>query len=224
MSCSSVYKFSSVAVATCLAIALFGTSVAEAACPAADQALANKQYADAISAFDACVANDGQPDDYYKLATLYYKGLGLDAPDPSSSIQYYRMAANLGYAPAQAFLGLILFEGKGTEPNKVEGYSWLLLAADTPENKWFYTRDTADTPKAAQYVQQKEPAMSEEELAMARVQADMFKDGVISSLAHTHYTDEEYNVFMEAYNSGDDVRKEDIIKNLKFKINASNAQ
>jgi TPR repeat protein len=45
------------------------------------------------------------------------------------AIEWFRLSAEGGYAPAQCKLGMMLFLGRGAPADRVEAYKWLLLAA-----------------------------------------------------------------------------------------------
>ena len=64
----------------------------------------------------------------YHIATCYDDGMGEVRQDQSKAALYYRMAAELGYAPAQSRLGAMYSNGTGVTRNYTEAVRWLELA------------------------------------------------------------------------------------------------
>lgn len=64
----------------------------------------------------------------YHIATCYDDGMGEVRQDQSKAALYYRMAAELGYAPAQSRLGAMYSNGTGVPRNYTEALKWLELA------------------------------------------------------------------------------------------------
>lgn len=61
---------------------------------------------------------------------LLCEGERLMTSDPVKAFELTKQAAELGYHPAEAVLGIWYVVGKGTEQNNVEGAKWLAKAAD----------------------------------------------------------------------------------------------
>ncbi len=68
------------------------------------------------------------PAEKFKVAKAYESGAGLPR-DPTKAAHWYRLAAEEGYAPAQAQLGLAYATGNGVERNRDEAVRWLVAAA-----------------------------------------------------------------------------------------------
>jgi TPR repeat protein len=51
-------------------------------------------------------------------------------PDPAAAFQYTLQAAEKGYVPAQAALGMMYANGKGVEQNYSESWKWFSKAAE----------------------------------------------------------------------------------------------
>lgn len=65
-----------------------------------------------------------------KAAQLLCEGEPLLRSNPARAFELTRQAAELGYHPAEAMLGIMYVVGKGTEQNNPEGARWLARAAD----------------------------------------------------------------------------------------------
>lgn len=81
------------------------------------------------------LAELGDAESQYNLAWMYYGESGerriADFPQNYRMAEHwYREAAEQGYAPAQHNLGLMLIKGQGTRQDVMEGWAWLMLAAD----------------------------------------------------------------------------------------------
>ena len=59
---------------------------------------------------------------------MYDDGEGVPQDD-AEAVRWYRLAADQGYAPAQANLGVMYERGQGVGEDKVEAHMWLNLAA-----------------------------------------------------------------------------------------------
>ncbi|MEZ5356001.1 MAG: hypothetical protein R2762_25485 [Bryobacteraceae bacterium] len=65
-----------------------------------------------------------------KAPQLLCEGATLAASDPARAFALTKQAAELGYHPAEAMLGIMYVVGKGVPQNNPEGAKWLALAAD----------------------------------------------------------------------------------------------
>lgn len=75
-------------------------------------------------------AEDGDAEAQYLLAIAHLKGEGV-AEDPKRTAYWLRRAATRGFSRAQYAYGQRLYWGWGnTEPNKLEGFDWWLVAAE----------------------------------------------------------------------------------------------
>lgn len=95
----------------------------------------------------------GDPDAQYRVGEMYLDKNEL-GDNPIQSARWLSLAAKKGYAPAQAKLGDILFNGSGgLKANPVEGLMWLTLAnrraVDTPDAQWIEDRLNADMSVAS---------------------------------------------------------------------------
>ena len=59
---------------------------------------------------------------------MYYNGQGVQR-DYAEAAKWARRAAEQGYAPAQADLGVMYWNGQGVPQDAVLAYMWLILAA-----------------------------------------------------------------------------------------------
>jgi hypothetical protein len=106
-------------------------------------------------------AKDGLPIAQAYLGTLYTSGIGVEQDD-SAAAKWYRKAAEYGDPLGQAGYGAALFLGSGVEKNPLDGYVWTSLAA-TQGNK-----------EAQSFVAEMEQALTNEDLAEARMRIAEF--------------------------------------------------
>ena len=191
-----------------LALFLAASLSANAACGNADEAVKKGNYKQAVNYYRMCATRE-DASSMYKLASLYAKGLGISSPDKKAARKYYLKAANLGYAPAQMMIGADLILENASSADKTEGYKWLLLAAEKPDNKWIYPlSDTADSGKAVQYLKQLNSLVSSREKKDAMAAAGVFKQQKVFQMAKLIFNQDEYNDFMADYEKEGDARAE----------------
>jgi TPR repeat protein len=65
----------------------------------------------------------------YFLARLYVEGIGAVERDMDRGFEYTRLAAELGHAQMQGWLGRMYADGDGVEPDPAEAVKWASLAA-----------------------------------------------------------------------------------------------
>jgi len=189
-----------------LVVFLAASLPAGAACDSADEAVKKGNYKQAVNYYRMCASREDAAS-MYKLASLYAKGLGISSPDKKAARIYYLKAADLGYAPAQVMIGADLVLENATSVDKTEGYKWLLLAAEKPDNKWIYPiKDTADSNKAVQYLKQLNSLVSSREKKNAMAAAGLFKQQKIFHMAKLVLNKDEYQEFMIAYGKEGDAR------------------
>lgn len=71
------------------------------------------------------LADTGDKDALYHLATLYDRGYGPIVPDTVRSTELYIRAAEAGHNEAQNYLGYRLYRGDGVERNVEQALQWL---------------------------------------------------------------------------------------------------
>jgi TPR repeat protein len=59
------------------------------------------------------------------------------------ALEWFRFAAERGYAPAQCKLGMMLFLGRGAPADRIEGCKWILLAVRQGDAEAAKALDTA---------------------------------------------------------------------------------
>ena len=82
------------------------------------------------------------PDSLYELARMYLKGEGV-APNPRMAVHYLFSSSRKRFAPAQAMLGSLLWEGKVLKQQRVPGLAMIKFALDTarPEDRVWIDRE-----------------------------------------------------------------------------------
>lgn len=100
---------------TALALALVITSVMKADIETGIRAYNTGDYATAHKEFSTA-ADAKTPQGLHLLASLYYQGHGVPK-DLKRAVELFTEAAELGYRPSQANLGLMYHNGNGVERN-----------------------------------------------------------------------------------------------------------
>ncbi len=115
--------------------------------------------------FHTAASYFGNPSAQYNLGRLYLDGTGAPR-DPRQAARWLNLAAEKGYAPAQALLGHLLINGdQGIPRQRALGFMWLTLArqaAASAKDRWIselYERGTesvseSDRQRALSYVEQ----------------------------------------------------------------------
>lgn len=80
-------------------------------------------------------ASEGDPEALYRMATLYERGYDSIAPDSTRAINLLRRSAQLGYAPAQNYLGFLFSRGEMIRADKDSARYWIGQAADAGDLK-----------------------------------------------------------------------------------------
>jgi uncharacterized protein len=95
----------------------------------------------AVLLYQAAVMLD-DPESLYELARLYLKGEGV-APNPRLAVHYLLSASRKRFAPAQAMLGSLLWEGRVLKQQRVTGLAMIKFALDTakPEDRVWIDRE-----------------------------------------------------------------------------------
>jgi TPR repeat protein len=65
---------------------------------------------------------------YNNLGLRSAKGIGRPAPDPLDASEWFRLAADQGFAESQFNLAVMYVNGDGVKRDLVEGYKWMTLA------------------------------------------------------------------------------------------------
>jgi hypothetical protein len=79
-------------------------------------------------------AEMGDPAAQFDLGERYHDGLGVPR-DYSAALKWFLQAAEREHAKARLNAGMMLFLGRGGEPNGAEAVKWLLLAVEGGEAK-----------------------------------------------------------------------------------------
>lgn len=201
--------------------AVISPSFAVAKCEMADSSVEKGLYGLALSYYEMCTAHNPDSQDFYKLGSLYYKGLGLPHPDYSSASAFFKEAAERGHAPSMMFLGLMAMRGEGLEkPDYIEAYKWFMLAAERPENKWIYGFDTEDNPKAVDYLTNTGNSLTDADKQKAAELAGFYKEKIIMRQAEKLFAPAAFDNFKADYAKDDKSRKK-ALDNLKEQMSLS---
>lgn len=92
----------------------------------ASDAMDKGDMATAVPAFLSAAA-EGDSGAQMVLGGLYQLGQGVPR-NYSLARHYLTLAANAGWGEAMNNLGVLVWEGRGERPNRIEGLKWLLLS------------------------------------------------------------------------------------------------
>ena len=79
--------------------------------------------------FHRLYAEQGVVNAQFRLAQMYYEGLGVEQ-DYKEAVKWFRLVAEQGDAEAQRSLGEMYHEGLGVEQDYKEAVKWYRLAAE----------------------------------------------------------------------------------------------
>jgi localization factor PodJL len=108
----------------------------------------------------------------HNLAVIYTSGLVGGKPDMESAIGWFLKAADFGVKDSQVNLGIIFAKGIGSEPDVVQAYKWLAIAARGGDTDAAAKRDTLAA------------AMRPEQLEKARGEAELWKPQTLDPAAN----------------------------------------
>ncbi len=69
------------------------------------------------------------PDEYCKIANCYADGNGV-SENEEKMFEYYKKAADMGYAEAEAYVGICYLDGNGVNESVLEAINWLKKSAE----------------------------------------------------------------------------------------------
>lgn len=204
-----------------LSLLLLLAGTAQAACPAGDTLARSGGLAAAIPTYIQCALYQKDDATQLYLGQIYEKGRESIAANPQRALLFYQMSADNGNASAQVNLAQLLTtldetpQGRETViayHTKLRGmlglrrvqshsggllhpYALLMLAAEKPENKWFYPSKTLSDTRAAAALKayQIDPAMKKDLIH----QASQWKQYKMRAVARDVYPVAEYNKFYE---------------------------
>lgn len=197
----------------------FKVSEALAFCPiGALYEKAGKEF-DAWAQYQACAdVNNDAPSQLY-IGQIYLKGNANISQSLTMALSYFRKGAENGYAPAQRQLAVLMqeiealgpdgqkalsdFEDNWRQENNsnrktMSALSWMMLAAEKPENKWFYFSENVLDKEAVKLLSQFKAKMSPKQIEEAQKAATAWKQEQLLRQAKKLLSDEAYNDFKQA--------------------------
>ncbi len=196
---------------------------AHSECTVADKAVEEGRFAAAVSYYYMCI-DRGEAEAGYRLGSLYYQGKGGKKADRETARTLFKIAAERGNTSAQGLLGVMIITGDGAkEPAKAEGYKWLLLANEKPENKWFYLQTPTEEAKIKDYIARFSKHLTTEEKTESRRLAAKWKQERINQNAKAIFSAKEYESFIRRYNSAGSTRRQ-AIDDFTTEVNRRNKE
>lgn len=200
---------------------------AQAACFLGDALMAKKNYAAAKETYQMCSHVQNDAGAQYALGQIYKDGLGGTKQDLKLALFYFRFAAENGSAAAQRELAQLMMslermgapgqealreyenkihqikgrDEKGVldlKPLPMSAYAWMLLAAEKPENKWFYPTAQVQDEQARRLLLNMERQYGKAAKEQAIREASAWKEEKLIWAAKTTLTEPEYQQFMDA--------------------------
>jgi len=152
------------------------TAVAMADCPIADKTARTQGLDAALRMYIRCAVNQNDDDTQLYLARIYATGQGNVAANKQKALLFYHLSSENGNATAMVELAKLLTEldskdetrseittylprvrtqfkqntGNSFSGELLHPYALLMLAAEAPEAKWFYTTTVKSDPRAAE--------------------------------------------------------------------------
>ncbi len=191
-----------------------------AKCLLGDAYVAKKRMDLAREAYLSC-ARTGDLNAYFELGKVYRDGVG-GPKDVLRALFYFRFAAENGMAEAQRELAKTMFQlrrqGKdgiavvndyekqmgvlksrtGQSDTPIYAYTWLLLAAEKADNKWFYPAGAKQDLEAVRLYNSMKGQLTKDEQQQVLAQASAFKEEKLNRTAQTVLSESEYNRFKNA--------------------------
>ena len=194
---------------------------AEAACPQGDNLLKTKGMESAVEAYAFCAIGENEENAQFRLAQYYQNKKNATPQEKMKMLFYYHLADENGTANARTPLAKpllpmvsndaeraivaqymnqmatmmknrgMLFKGELLHP-----YALLLLAAESPDQKWYYPTTQKSSAEARILSEQYkiDPARKREILR----QASLWKQQKMKETAKEVLTVDEYKAFMQA--------------------------
>lgn len=203
--------------------ALFlSASLSYATCPYGDAFWDKRDYERAEEYYISCAKNNNS-DALYKLGLIYKDGYVEGQKDLVKGLSFLRFSAENGYAPAQRELGLSLvnlskdeqglktideyqkkiptISGKSKilgniKKTNLSPYTWILLAAEKAENKWYYPAEAISDEEAIQFIQKLN--MDDAIKKTVMTEAREWKMKKLRSTAKEILSKDEYQTFEQA--------------------------
>lgn len=226
-------------------LSLFLAPTARADCSLADTALKRGNIEEAVAEYSKCAVQANDEEAQFWLGHYYQNKPSADKKDKMKMLLFYHLAAENGNANAQVDLAKILLQmdsndttrdillsyikqmkevmGKQDMPFKGEilhPYILLMLAAEEPNQKWYYPTIHKTSDEARLMLQNYQ--ITEERKASLLRSGSQWKQRKIQETAKEVLTKEEYNVFMTAVypNEGraDAFVRQQAIGNLKERV------
>ena len=237
-----VYQF-----ITSVFLILFLSAHCNAACPLGDALLKKAQYDKAFEQYETCLATTDDISAHFGMGMLYLSGQQNVKQDLKKALHHFRLAAENGHAPAQRELAKLMLDlenmgniGKQAlaeheqkillskqlpsaqnaviTKTPLSAYAWLLLAADNPDNKWFFASSETNDDEAGKLLSTFEKKFGPAGKQIAVKQATEFKEIKLISAAREFLSDTDYQRFLKNIYSKNKRQREEAIYQLRKKI------
>ena len=202
-----------------LFLVLFCATAVSAGCPVAEQVARDKGLTAALPVFVQCAIQQNDDETQLYLARIYTKGHGDVAKNISKALLFYHLSSENGNAAAMVELATLLTSLdekaetrheisdyldkaqatlKNNTRNSFKGellhpYALLMLASESPSEKWFYTTETKSDSRAAQLL--KNYQIDPEKKKTVIREASKWKQRKMRDIAFEIYSVSEYNEF-----------------------------
>ena len=197
------------------------TSAVFASCPVADKIAREKGMDKALSIYIDCALYQNDDDTQNYLAGIYEKGQGTVSKNLERALLFYHLSSENGNASSMISLSNILRQLDETEEGRklllnylkkiqlnlkrthrtsftgqlLHPYALLMLAAENPSSKWFYTTKTKSDPRASKLM--KEYVIDDLKKQEVIREATQWKQRKIQDVAKEVYTRKEFDEFYQ---------------------------
>ena len=198
-------------------VLLWSTSLS-AKCFLGDAYVEKGRMEQAKEAYLMCSQTGDNVDANYALGKIYREGTA-GQKDLYRSLFYFRFAAENGSAAAQRELAKTMFmlkkqgqegldildryeetmghmkseQGQSSEP--IYAYTWLLLAAEKADNKWYYSAPAQQDLEAVRLYNSMNTQLTKDEQQQVLAQASAFKEEKLDWAAKVVLSPDEYSRF-----------------------------
>ena len=166
--------------------------------------------------YETCATELNDSEAQFLVAQTYLNGNKNVTQNLRSAMKYFRLASENGYAPAQRELAKLMdslndlgkdgveaiaeIEEDWQKQNEIKrqpmpALSWLMLAAERPENKWFYLVEPSMDKEAASLLPSMKTKYGNEEVKKASLLATQWKQEQLMKQAKSLLTERAYKQF-----------------------------
>ncbi len=218
---------------------------ARAACPEGDFVKEQRGINEAMEYYYMCAVGQNDDETQLMLARAFQRGTNGIIPDPKKSMLFYHLAADNGNAVAQVEFAQLLLKLDETAMGResvlahtrrmkaafsvagglfkgelLHPYALLMLAAEKPDQKWYYPTEEKSNPGAAVLVKNYQIDAKRKQMVLR--DASLWKQRKMIEAAQDVMEPEEFDKFqttvLPKYGRADGFSRNQAMQNLKDAI------